>query len=515
VAAAPDVNALEQGGWAKAGVIAAPAASDEEFLRRVTLDLVGRVPTVDEARAFLGDAAADKREKLVDRLLASPDYAEHWADVYGDLLWGRDARLRGPYARLDRPRAYLVDAFAGDRPWDQVAAELIGSSGELAQDGKVSYVAAHIAKGQDAAGAAGATARIFLGLSIQCAQCHDHPYDKRWKQADFIAFAAFFAETRAKIEKQDAGPPRLLVFDQPLPKAITDDGPRGERVRARISARLKQKGRELPPWALVEPRFLGRDVPAKHGETRRQTLARAIVGSPLFARVTVNRTWAAFFGAGVVDPWDDLGGEDEPQPALLERLAADFAGSGYSMKKLVREIVLSDAYARSSTGANDDGKAAAVFARARVRPLSADQLFRSLVTATAIERAARGRFKADVGSARERALKEYLFVFPDDEAGETDKFSGSVAQMLLLLNGEVVNDGAMALPGATLGDALAASTDPEARLDTLFLAAYARKPRPDESKALLAYVVAQGGTKEAWEDVFFALLTSTEFTTNH
>jgi hypothetical protein len=513
-AAAPGLDALTRDAWARAGVTPAPVADDATFLRRVTLDVAGRVPTVAEARAFLADTDPRKRERLVDRLLASPEHAEHFADVYSDLLFGRDARLRGPLAR-GPGRAYLVRAFAENRPWDVVATEILTATGDIADDGAVAYVGFHVAKGQDAGAAAGTTARLFLGLSIQCAQCHDHPYDERWTQRDFDAFAAYFAETRARRGKDDAGRPSLVVFDQPLPEALYADGPRGERARAKLTDRLAARGREVPGWALVRPRFLGRDVPPADGETRRQTLARAIVASPLFARVTVNRTWALFFGTAISDPWDDLGAEDEAPPPLLDRLASDFAASGHDHRALVRAIVLSDAYQRASSAPGGAEPAERVFARARVRPLSADQLFAALLTATGLEHAGRGRFRQDVERGKQQALRELLFVFPDDEMGESDGFSGSLAQALLFWNGELTNLGATAFEGTVLGEALAASDDPAARLDTLFLAAYARFPRAEERTRLLAWVAEQGGGRAAWEDLFFALLASSEFTTNH
>jgi hypothetical protein len=516
--ARPSVDALVRASWRAAGITPAPLAGDAEYLRRVTLDLTGRLPSLDQARAFLADRNPRKREHLVDELLASPAYAEHFADVYGDLLFGREARLRGPFAN-GPVRTFLVEAFARNRPWDRLSHELLTASGELAEDGAVAYVARHALKGQDAAAAAGQTARVFLGLSIQCAQCHDHPYDPTFKRDDFNRFAAYFAEVRVRRDKAEPGsPPRFSVDDRTLPEVLTSDGPRGERARRKAAERAAAKGREVPPWLVVEPRFLGRDVSPLAGETRRQTLARAIVASPLFARAAVNRTWALFFGAGVIDPWDDLGGEAEAPPPVLAALSADFVASGYDLRALCRALVLSDAYQRSSAGVADQNRARAaetLFARARVRPMSADQLFGALVTVTGLEQAERGRFRAVVAQGKQRVLREFLSVFPDDEMSERDDFSGSVAQMLLVLNGEISSYGSLAVPGGTLDRVLGESPDAEARLESLFLAAYARPPRPAEAAPLLAYVRSQGGQPAAWEDVFFALITSSEFTTNH
>jgi hypothetical protein len=255
-------------------------------------------------------------------------------------------------------------------------------------------------------------------------------------------------------------------------------------------------------------------VEPNQGESRRETLARAMVGSELFAKAAVNRAWASLLGHGVVDPWDDLGGEGADHPELLDRLAAEFAAGGYDLKKLYKAIVLSDAYARSARGP-ESKEATAEFARAPLRLLSADQLFDSLLVATGLERAGRGKFRKQVEQGKQRALREYLFVFPDDEMAEVDTDMGNVTQALLLWNGEVTNLGALALEGGVLAEILAAGGDRGARLEAMFLAAYARRPTADEAARLGAWLEAQGDGKAAYEDLYFAMLTSTEFVTNH
>src|SRR6185369_10248555 len=197
-------------------------------------------------------------------------------------------------------------------------------------------------------------------------------------------------------------------------------------------------------------------------------------------------------------------------PALLVRLAEDFRASGHDLKHLLRTILLSRTYGATSRGAAEDAASTASFARAAVRRLTPEQTFRSLVVATGAEHMEKAGAE-EIQKKIDRALKEYLFVFADDEMAEVDTFNGNVPQALLVFNGEITNQGSRARPGGTLAGILAASADPATRLRRLFLAAYTRPPSDDEAARLLP----AGGDRGAWEDVFFALLASTEMLTNH
>jgi hypothetical protein len=478
--------------WAKADIHPAPDATAGEYLRRVTLDLAGRVPTRAEVAAYRGDGEAAKAA-LVDRLLASTDFAEHWADVYENLLVGRAAKLRAE--GRSSVHAFLADAFARNVPYDQLTHQILEADGPLSDHGAGGFVAAHLFGGGSPEALAGATARIFLGLQIQCAQCHDHPYDKRYKQEDFWGFAAFFARTKTRpLDMTDAGKKTLVLFDVPQGQAI-----------------MKKHGTNEDVDVIVAPRFLGRDPAHTAGDSRRPVLAREIVASDLFAKALVNRTWAELFGRGIVDPWDDLGGEhDSDHPPLLELLAADLVARHYDFKALVRVIVLSEAYGRASSGGSDEAEK--VFARASVRPLLPEALFRSFVVASGIDDVAARRLSADqVDRKLQQGLKQFVYVFGDDEMGEVDRGSGTVQQALLLLNGDLANRGAKAAAGGVLRGILDESRDPGARLDAMFAAAFARSPTDAERARLLPELRGAGG----YENVYFAMLTSTEFTTIH
>jgi Protein of unknown function (DUF1549)/Protein of unknown function (DUF1553) len=550
-----DVDRLMRAAWAAAGVTPGTASDDAEFLRRATLDTVGRVPTLEEAEPFLADPRPDKRTRLIDTLLASPDYAEHWADVAVDLYIGRQFRKPGLEKRLD-PRAFFVDVYRANRPYDRVAREMLTFTGEIVPSGPGVFLISHL-RGGGPEVTASATARLFLGVQIQCAQCHDHPYDARYKQDDFYGLVAYFARTRQKEEKMEApvSPgPESKSSGPENKRYFINDRPKGKTTFKRPGMGAAQAGGAAPADEVVAlPRFLGRDVAPLPGEAPRDTLARAVIGSDLFAKTLVDRLWAQLFGRGLVEPWDDLGGEGDPKhPELLVRLADDFRASGYDFKHLLRLMLLSQAYALSSRGPTDAAAPATApapvaetappapaappastavtpptIARAAVRRLTPEQLFRSLLVATGAEHVERDgqkdptltpeQVRDKVQDKIDKAMREVMFVFGDDEMAEVDAFNGNIPQALLLWNGDVTNQGARARPGSTLARILAASPVPAERLRRIFLTAYARPPTADEAARLLPALTPAPGvdTRAACEDLFFALLTSSEMLTNH
>src|SRR6185436_10088991 len=302
----PAIDPLIETLWREVKVTPAPPADDGAFFRCVSLDLIGRVSTLGETKALLADAGADRRARAVDRLLGSHEFAEHWGDLYADLLFGQERKA----AKLERqydPQSWLVKAFEDNRRYDEIARELITATGDLRSNGAVGFITARARGGGGPEAVTGAAARVFLDLQIQCAQCHDHPYDKRWKQEDFYGLVAYFARTKPRNEKIEgdlrdasmmmageemAAPPKKK--NKAMKTFVLVDVKRGE-------ARMHRPHSEED--VLVSPRFLGRDVAPQGDETRRQALARAILASDLFPKAMVSRTWAQLFGAGLVDPW--------------------------------------------------------------------------------------------------------------------------------------------------------------------------------------------------------------------
>jgi hypothetical protein len=527
------LDKLIEARWQAAGVTPAPPAQEGEFLRRVTLDLIGRIPTLAEAKAYLADEKPDRRARVVDRLLGSHEFAEHWGDVYGDLLFGTE----GKAAKLERqydPASWLVKAFAENRPYDRIAYDLLTATGDVRDSGAVGFIVARSRGGGGPEAVAGATARIFLGLQIQCAQCHDHPYDTRWKQEDFYGLVAYFARTKVRNENVDKAGMMVAMNDggkaggsmdmqggmaSSIPTLPPGKGKAQKTLlvldvrRGEAKMRKPHSEEEIP----VGPRFLGHELREQPNQSRREALARAVLGSDLFAKSMVARTWSQLFGHGIVDPWDDLGGErDAKHPPLLVDLAQGFADSGYDFKRLLRTIVLSTAYARSGAGPDDNDAGVRNFSRAGVRPLGPETLFASLLAATGTGQMGGKRAEPERIARRiAAAAKEYQFVFGDDEMLEANRFDGSVPQSLLLLNGELTNNGSRADTGGVLAGILESNGKPATRLDDMFLAVYTRRPSAEEREPLLEYVRDRRNARQAYEDIYFALLTSTEAITNH
>jgi hypothetical protein len=478
--------------WRASGVEPTSDASDAEFLRRATLDAIGRVPTREEARAFLAEERPDKRERLVRRLLDSEEYADYWADLYLDLLVAQDPQLR---RRVGDPlREWLVDGLEDGRGWDDTAHALLTATGELAQAPQAGFIVGSLREGK-IENLTGRTGEIFLGVQIQCAQCHDHPYDEDFSREDFWAMGAFFSRSRVRVRRDG---------DRPVPRIV--DTNRGEmRIEVEGSDRKKK----------VAPAFMGEAVQVGEEELRREVLSREVRASELFAKAAVGQVWTQLFGRGVVEPWNDLGTDGAAHPELLEALATQFVEDEYDHRRLLERIMSSAAYQRSSVGAEQNrAQAEAAFARAPVRALSPHQLFRSLFSATGIEDVENRKVRRRVRKAKRDAQKQYLFVFGDDEMAQRDAFTGNVPQALLLLNGDLTNQGVVARPGTTLGRILDESDEDQRRIDELYLTIYGRFPSAAERERAEALVEGHGARK-GYEDLMFAMLYSSEFLSNH
>lgn len=515
-AANPELERLDAElarGWAAAKLEPGPIASDAEFLRRVSLDLIGRVPNRAELERFrtmtmtMTGGAPDKRARVVDELLASEAFAEHWAQLWADRLLPGDKRAQ---RQASEPlESYLSQALADNRRWDVVVDELLTGEGMLDDNPALAYLGARALRGankQDAlAELSSTTARVFLGARIECAQCHDHPYVSGFSREDFWAQTAYFGRTAVKLDRQS---------DQPKAKRRVQviERPRGQ-------LRVALGGDEDARERALTPRFMGADAASFDPERpRRAQLARAIVDDPRFAEATAGWVWTQLIGRGIVEPWDELLA-DTQRPALLALLATEFRASEHDLRALLRTIVLSSAYQRSSAGATPGAtpsqiaEAEAAFARASVRPLSAEQLFASLMTATELEHVDERRFRRAVRAHKQKALREYEFAFTDDEMSSADGFSGNVPQALLLLNGSLTNNGVVSRLGGSLDRILSTSEDTDARLQDLWLTVYARAPRAEE--LALGREAVAGGHDADWEDLMFAMLCSSEFTSNH
>lgn len=484
--AATGLDAAILAHWRAAATTPVAAADDLTLLRRASLDLVGRVPTIAELDAFVADHGADRHERTVDRMLASRDHAEHLAAMWSDVLIG--GAIQVPPRVVQGTRTYLEGRFAADTGFDRITAEMLTVSGELEDDSAAGFLVAHGRKGRTAT-LASETARVFLAAQIQCAQCHDHP-SAPFRQDEFYAFAAHFARTGVRPGANDKS---LRIVDRP----------RGQQQLPR-----PQDPPDEPGGAVVAPAYFG--APTQVGDgTRREALAELVTHDRRFALAIANRVWAQMFGRGVVEPVDDLG-LGAPVPALLDAIADELVAHDFAIDPLLRTIACSTAYRLDTRGNDATPARVAAFAQAAVRPLALEPLVRSLATAGAADDAALAR----VLEKRRGLLRELRFAFDDDEGAAADD-GPSLQQALLLLRGELTAMVAQDAPGRALRDILRAEPTAAARIDALWWRFYGRTPDAPERELALGHVRAHADEPQAYEDLVHAIVTSSEFTSNH
>jgi hypothetical protein len=459
--------------WAEERLKPVARSDDAEFLRRAYLDLTGKIPPVSEVRRFLADRSPDKRRALVERLLSGPGYVTHFGAVWRELLVLDPDVDAGRQAALADLEKWLHKQFAGNVPYDRMVRALLTlplqepRSPEGEEPAPRLFYLGRENKPEELA--AGST-RVFLGIRLECAQCHNHPHAK-WTREHFWSQAAFFANPKnPNADSRELVIPgtEKKVLARFLDGAVVPDGRSDPRVA-------------LADW-ITSPK------------------------NPYFARAAANRLWAHFFGIGLVDPVDDMTSENPPShPELLDELARAFAASGYDFKFLIRAIMGSDAYQLTSVETRSTPMAdARLFSRMNVKALAPAELFDSIVEATAYR-------SGDLARQRARLLVR----FPRTERRLEGQ--SSIPQALALMNGELVA-AATRLDGDNTLSAVLASPflDTAGKIETLCLAALGRSPRPEEKARLVKFVADAGaGRERALADVFWALLNSAEFIHNH
>jgi len=502
-------------------VTPAPIASDAEFLRRTYLSITGRVPRVAEAHEFLNDRSPDKRQKLVKELLETPGYITHYSTFWRGVLM--------PEVSADLQTRFLVPGFeawlrdelrkgtAYDDMVKQILTTKIDSGRNMrniyARLGEANPVAFFQAKQAQPENLAAAVSRMFLGVRIECAQCHDHPSDT-WKREQFWSFAAFFAGIQR----------------------------RGTNVFASVREIPDRREIAIPDTDQVaQAKFLDGKTPQfRFRKPARETLAEWITAkdNPYFAKMAVNRIWHKLFGVGIVEPVDDFTSLNPPShPELLNELANEFKKHNYDLKFLVRAIAASKAYQRTSRQTHASQSNPQLFARMTVQALTPEQLFDSLATAVGYYQPFQTQNPFVFG--RNDSRSEILELFANDSESPAER-TATILQALAMMNGRFITEATSVGgssgrstptsrrprrfgPNGRGSNTLAALldfplADTKQRVETLFLATLSRKPTPDESARFVKYVES-GGPKQdkdkALADVFWALLNSGEFALNH
>jgi hypothetical protein len=501
-AAPPENNYIDRHVFAKLKMLSiqpSDLCTDSEFIRRVYLDVCGILPTAEETKNFLASPEKDKRARLVDRLLERPEYADFWTLKWCDVLRSdrKTIQVKGTYVY----QSWLRERIEKNVPFDEMVRELLTASGSTFANPPANYyrVAA------DPQNLAETTTQLFFGIRMQCAKCHNHPFEK-WTQDDYYSMAAFFARVKHKKDATEpgAGPQNLgaeLVY---LDRT-------GEVVQPR-------SGKTMPPKFMA-----GAVAPILPGQDRRQVLADwlASAKNPFFAKSVVNRVWFHLTGRGIVDPVDDFRDSNpSANDELLDALAQDFVVHKFDLKELIRVILNSRTYqlsAQANDFNKDDNK---YFSHAVTKLLTAEQLLDALCTVTEspekfanIPLGTRATQLPD-GEINHPFLK--TFGQPGRElACECEREQDSnLAQALQLINGPTVND-KLRNPKNRIGGLLAQKVSESAMLDELYLTALSRPPAPAEVQVALAHVAKAADKRKAWEDVQWALINSKEFLFRH
>jgi hypothetical protein len=528
------INSAIQKGWGDHNLAPSKQATDGEWCRRVYLDLVGRVPTVEELTAYLGDHKSDKRERLVDSLLGdkyNDEYVRNWSTIWTNVLIGRTGgNERKSLVNREGMTKYLNETLKYNKPYSDMARELITAVGSCRPgdddfNGASNFLADKMA--ENGVQATAKTSQIFLGMAVQCTQCHNHPFNE-YKQNQFWEMNAFFRQTKAEQLDDSEGNKKKRVA-----RIVNKDfkGEGGNSSKAEIYYELRNGKLKVAYPVFVDGTSLAA-VYAKKGEdfgdhgdlkdiNRREELTKLVLGSREFDRAMVNRMWAHFLGYGFTKPIDDIGPHNPPSnPELLDQLGKSFRDSGFDLKKLMRWIALSEPYSLSSqiTGRNQDDDpslgAKPMFSRFYLRQMEAEQLYESLITATKADNTVT-KDRAD--DLKERWIKQFSQAFGTDENDESTTFNGSIPQALTLMNGELVRRATGNQPGSMLAKVAGdPKMDNAQKIRYLYMAGLSRVPTKKEltisNELLMAH---QGKVGLALQDIWWAVLNTNEFILIH
>lgn len=489
------------------GIPPSPVCDDATFLRRATLDITGRLPTPEDAAAFLASDAPDKREQAVDRLLRSPGYADYFANKWTSLLKNRRDDASDILSNFAF-HAWIRDSLLANLPYDQLVRELLAATGTVISNPPVAWYKRVTDPKQQIED----VAQLFLGVRLQCAQCHHHPFE-RWSQDDYYSLAAFFSQVGRK--PTDTRGEDLIFHKRGIATAVN-----------------VKSGQPLRPRALGDD--VGEILPDQDPRLRLADWMSS-PENPFFARALVNRYWKHFFGRGLIEPEDDIRDTNPPvNPELLAALEQHFIESGFDLKELVRTLVCSRAYQLSAVPNEFNLADRQNFSRFYPRRLQAEVLLDAIDdltgTRTTFANLPPGTRAVALPDNSYNRASEFLRVFgrPDSTSVcECERVqTSSLAQSLHLLNsGELRNKLAS---GSGRAAALAGgSTSLEERVRDLYLVAFAREPRAEELAEALAYLneklldaegqplAAQPSAAQNWQDLIWALLNTKEFLFNH
>lgn len=516
------INELIERDWAEYELKPSKNATDGEWCRRVFLDVIGRTPTVEETRDFISSKGPDKKLALIKKLLYSDDYTEefarNWTTVWTNLLIGRTGgTANNSMINREGMQKFLRDSFARGKPYDRMVHDLVTASGTTAPgdpdfNGATNFLIDKV-NAEDATLATSDTTRLFLGLQVQCAQCHKHPFNE-WEQETYWQMNAFFRQVKAF--------PRRVRAETGANAELADQDFASRRRRDFDEAEIyfeSRNGLMQVAW----PVFVdGTEIPRSglvNVVNRREEFSKLMKTSTFLDRTIANRMWAHFLGYGFTSPVDDLGPHNVPSnPELLDYIGAEFRTANYDLRELMKWIVLSKPYALSSrqTKANEsDDPLQGVsprFSHFYIRQMQPEQLYESLLVNT--EAASRGTY-AEQERRKSRWLQQFNRAFATDEGGESTDFNGTIPQILMMFNGEMIKEATKAQGGSVIEQLVASNDSPREKINRLFFAGLSRPPTSQETKMASALIGSQADMAEGLRDVWWVILNSNEFIFNH
>ncbi len=464
--------------------------SDEVFLRRVTIDITGRLPTEQEYAEFVADAAPDKRSKLIDRLVERKEFSEIWAMKWAELLMVKSSNTVS-YKSAFLYNDWLTQRISSNVPLDKMVRELLTANGGTFSNPPTNFYQIET----DTLKTAENVAQVFMGLRVQCAQCHNHPFD-RWTMDDYYSFAAFFCQVG---RKQGEDYRETIVFNSG-----------GGAVNHPVGGRA------------MDPKFLGGPAPDTSGKDRRQLFAEWLTApdNGYFASSVANRVWAHFFGVGIVEPVDDVRvSNPASNPELLDALAKKLVEYDYDFKRLVRDIGNSNTYQRSTKVNDSNREDTRNFAHSNVRRIQAEMALDCISQVTETKDKFRGlplgarAVQIADGTTSNYFLTTFGRSPRETVCAEEVQREPTLSQALHLLNGDTVASKIQA--GALVKRLIDEGRSPPEIIKTLYIRTLSRQPTEDELQKLTALLEGQSSPQQTLEDVFWALLNSREFLFNH
>jgi Protein of unknown function (DUF1549)/Protein of unknown function (DUF1553) len=493
--------------WEDNEITPSEKADDDEWLRRVYLDIAGHIPNAEEVTQFLKDKDSNKRENVIEQLLESRDYTRNWTTIWTNLTVGR---VPPRTVNRDMMRQFFRRSFGRNRPWNEVVYDLISAKGKWDEDGATNYLLAQMSmRGDMGVQATSKTAQLFLGVQLQCTQCHDHPFND-WEQNQFWELNSFFRQTRTE---------RKRKYDAKSGRMVTDYWELRSRNAEAFVKYENRKGEMLA----APPIFKGHEIPASNDTDRRVELAKLISDKEksYLAKAMVNRMWAHFFGYGFVNPIDDLGPHNQPtHPEILDKLSEEFEKNKFDLKQLIRWICNSEAYQLTSQfdkknrDDDPDHGESPMFSRMYVKMMEAEQLYDSLIIATNAHKSGKDDWTT-AETQRQEWLRQFILAFGTDENDESTFFNGTIPQALMMMNGPLINKAISAESGSYLNQIITQNRKDKDRIRILFLATLNRKPTGKEKKNASSLINSYSNPIEGYQDLFWALLNSNEFIINH